>query len=475
MAINDNAGESDFQQLTQDISRRRRFGFTQGAGAQTVQGNYPSGPPQPQRQFGAQATGVQPNYGFPQSNYNVPQGPGVGSQILSNLAGRFNRGGGGGGGSRGSAAAPASSRTLKRGSTDNSISMTDSSTGITVNFGNQSAGFSTGDIFGAGAQVDKSSNVDASSRNVTMGGGQASTQSGAPGTAAPKRARTGGKVAGQTSNTPAAQAARQRRANAKASGAPAGNKSTQTSADTNVVSGVDLSSGQRKNMFNNPPSGSGGGPVSVGSNNRVIQAQGENIDASQDVNPTTVIKKPPTPPKGGGPNLPPPPPPTASGSATPTSPPPPSAGGSAVPAGAPATSGATQQTAAPAQRKSGKKQPPSAKAAPAATPAPTGNQPAAPQAAVQTPAPKGKPKPTNPADALKRPLEVLVTPTAPKSEPIALGGTTAPAEEKAAPKKAAPAKKAAAEKKPAEKKPAAKKEAKPKAEAAPKEEVKKKK
>jgi len=474
MAINDNAGESDFQQLTQDISRRRRFGFTQGAGAQTVQGNYPSGPPQPQRQFGAQATGVQPNYGFGATNYNVPQGPGVAGQILKNLAGRFNRNNNNNsGGSTGSAAAPANSRTLKRGATDNSNNVFDASTGITVQFGNQSADFKPQGDINVNSQVDKSSNVDASSRNITMGGGQASAQGGAPGTTAPKRARTGGRIAGQTSNTPAAQAARQRRANAKASGAPAGNKSTQNSADTNVVSGVDLSSGQRKNMFGAPPV-SGGGPVNIGSGNKVAQAQGKEVNISQDENPTTVIKQPPKqPPKsptGGGPNLPPPPPPTAGGTGTATSPTPPPAGGGAVPAGAPATSGATQQTPASPQRSSGKRGTPNATAAPAATPAPTGNQPAAPQAAVQTPAPKGKPKATNPADALKQRPEILVTPTAPKSEPMsnsAPADKNKPAETKPVAKKekkAEPAKKAAGTKKAAERKAAASKEATPKAE-----------
>lgn len=490
MAIDDNAAEQEFGQLARDVARRRTFGFTSGMGLQTTQGNYPSGPSPRQSQVNVQSTGVQPNYGFSQGNYNA--NPGAGTQIMGSLLGRMNRGGNTGGnsgggrrGSTGSAAAPANSRTLKRGATDNSNNVFDASTGITVQFGNQSAGFSTGDIFGPGAQVDQSSNVDSSSRNVTMGGGQtgratatASGTGAAP--AAPKRAKTGGRQSGQLSQTPNAIAKREktaaRRTAAQTAGAPATARGsvTQKSEDTNVMENIDLSSGQRKGMFNSPPSGSGGGSMSVGSDNRIIQAQGENIDASQDANVTNLIKQPPKqPPKtptAGGPNLPPPPPPMAGGGATPTSPTPPSAGGGAVPAGAPATSGATQQTPASPQRRSGKRGTPNATAAPAATPAPTGNQPAAPQAAVQTPAPKGKPKATNPADALKQRPEILVTPTAPKSEPMsnsAPADKNKPAETKPVAKKeekAEPAKKAAGTKKAAERKAAASKEATPKAE-----------
>lgn len=358
--------------------QRRRFGFQSGLGTQAPIGSLPDRQAQapdmaPPPLSGATRSTAGPGY----THYNGGQGSTPAGSIRSAINAYKNARRGGA-----PATGAASSRAMRRGgggtTTGDSFSM--STRNVNINMGDENIGnFSTGDILGSGAMQDKSTNIDASTRNLSIGptatqtakGGNATATAGGVGPTAPKRPRTGGRVKGELSTNPRAIQRREQTKARKASGATTtatargGNASNMSEqGGTYNVGNIDMSSRVGGSMFGTGGVHSApttGGPVNVGSGNRTIVQKGKTNTGTISGDTTTIDKRPP-----------------ASGPATPTP-----TGGTPSPA--------TPATATKPSRARGKGvKPATGGPAPAATPAaPAGGgaTPATPAPAPATPAP----------------------------------------------------------------------------------------
>ena len=159
MSINDYGSENDFQQLQQDISRRRKFGFNSGLGTQAPTGQLPpAGQTQPLPNRQAPNWGGSANYGFSgRSHFPEPTGTGSFSQAWNNS----------GQNAQSAITSPSSSRAMRR-AAKGGISSTATSSGrdsvsgngrvYNIDFGDENIGnvdTGGGDILGSGAQQDK--------------------------------------------------------------------------------------------------------------------------------------------------------------------------------------------------------------------------------------------------------------------------------------------------------------------------------